>query len=87
MEFIHMREYLNSGDVVVVSCSRKSNVMLTNDINFNKYKYDKPYNYYGGAFTKYPAKIPVPRTGHWNITIDVGGEDGTIEYSVKIFKG
>lgn len=88
MSFIHSREFFHQGDVVVVDCSHQSNIMLTDDHHFQKYRRGGGgFEYYGGHYKTFPARIPVPRTGHWNVTIDLGGGTANIRYSINVVKG
>lgn len=85
MDFIHAREYLNSGDVVVVNSDTQCNVMLTDDLNFSTYKRGGRFTYYGGFFERFPVRIAAPHAGNWNITIDVGeGYRANIRYNIGI---
>jgi len=86
MNFIHSREHLSRGDVVVVDCSHQSNVLLTDDANFRGYKAGRGYEYHGGHFKQFPAEIVVPSTGYWNVTIDLGGGQANIKYSINVLK-
>jgi len=86
MTFLHSREHLNAGDIVEVDCSHQCNVLLTDDHNFRGYKAGGRFNYYGGHFKKLPARIAAPRTGYWNITIDLGGGSATIRHSIRIIR-
>jgi len=86
MSFIHSREYLEAGDVVVVECSHQCNVMLTTDSNFSNYKHSGHFQYHGGNFKRFPARIEAPRTGYWNITIDLGSGRANIKYSINIIR-
>ncbi|MCX0424838.1 MULTISPECIES: DUF1883 domain-containing protein [Aeromonas] len=88
MSFIHSREFFHQGDVVVVDCSHQSNIMLTDDHHFQKYRRGGGgFEYYGGHYKTFPVRIPVPRTGHWNVTIDLGGGSANIRYSINVVKG
>jgi len=71
MKFVHQREHLNEGDMVVIDCSQTCNIRLMNDANFRSFKNGGRQTYHGGAFDRFPAKIKVPSTGFWNITLDV----------------
>ncbi|HDR8943588.1 TPA: DUF1883 domain-containing protein [Burkholderia vietnamiensis] len=82
MDFIHSREHLNEGDVVVVNCDYQCNVMLTTDSNFQRYRSGQRFEYFGGNYTRLPARIAVPSTGYWNVTIDLGGGSANIRYSI-----
>ena len=86
MEFLHSREHLSQGDVVVVNCSHQCNVQLLSDANFARYKDGVGYSYNGGFFEMLPAEIVVPSTGHWNITIDIAGRRAMIEHSITIIR-
>lgn len=70
MKFVHQREELQEGDLVVIHCSKMCNIRLMNDANFRSFKNGGRHNYHGGAFDRFPAKIRVPADGAWNITID-----------------
>ncbi|MDD2052018.1 DUF1883 domain-containing protein [Pseudomonas putida] len=70
MKFIHQREHLNEDDIVVIDCSQVCNIRLMNDANFRSFKNGGRHTYHGGAFDQFPAKITIPSTGFWNITID-----------------
>ena len=70
MKFIHQREQLEEGDLVVIQCSQPCNIRLMNDANFRAFRNRGRHSYHGGAFIKFPAKIRVPSSGFWNITLD-----------------
>lgn len=70
MKFIHQREHLNEGDIVVIESSNPCNIRLMSDANFRSFKNGGRHTYHGGAFDRFPAKIFVPSTGFWNITLD-----------------
>ncbi|QEY58782.1 DUF1883 domain-containing protein [Pseudomonas sp. C27(2019)] len=70
MKFVHQREYLKEGDTVVIECSQTCNIRLMSDANFRSFKNGGRHTYHGGAFADFPARIKVPSTGYWNITLD-----------------
>lgn len=86
MQYIHSRDYFNQGDVVVLSCDTQCNFMLTDDVNFNSYKRRQSFKYLGGFFKEFPAKIQVPNSGYWNVTIDLGGGGANIRYGLNVIK-
>lgn len=86
MHFIHSKEYLNAGDVVVLDCDTQCNFMLTDDSNFSSYKRGGQFRYYGGHFKLFPARIAVPHAGNWNVTIDLGGGRANIRYNLQVIK-
>ena len=73
MKFVHQREHLNEDDIVVIECSQQCNIRLMSDANFRSYKNGGRHVYHGGAFDQFPARISVPSTGFWNITLDTAG--------------
>lgn len=83
-EHIHSRVYLEDGDVVSVDCDTQANVMLTTDTNYSCYTRGDSYNYYGGFFTHFPARIAPPHSGYWNVAIDLGGGSANIRYSINV---
>ncbi len=61
---------MKEGDTVVIQCSQTCNIRLMNDANFRSFKNGGRHTYHGGAFEDFPARIKVPSTGYWNITLD-----------------
>ena len=93
MKFIHQREHLEEGDTVVIHCSQPCNIRLMNNANFRSFKNGARHNYIGGAFERFPARIPVPSTGFWNITLDTVTRRAIsvtrkpkLEYSIRIVR-
>jgi len=93
MKFIHQREQLNEGDLVVIESSQPCNIRLMNDANFRSFKNGGRHGYHGGAFDRFPAKIRVPSSGFWNITFDTVTRRAisvtrkpTLQYKIKIVR-
>jgi len=59
---------------------------MTDDQNFSLYKKGKIFQYYGGHFTDFPARITAPVSGEWNITIDTPDGKTDFEYSIRMIK-
>lgn len=85
-DFIHGREYLDIGDAVEVNCDTQCNIMLLTDAEFSNYKNGQSFNYHGGHFKFFPAHIPAPGSGYWNVIIDLGGGSANIRYSIRVIK-
>jgi len=85
-QFIHGREYLGEGDMIEVDCDTQCNIMLLTDSEFSHYKKNGAFNYYGGHFKFFPARLAAPNTGYWNVVIDLGGGSANIRYSIKVVK-
>lgn len=91
MKFVHQREHLNEDDIVVIECSQRCNIRLMNDANFRAFKNGARHNYIGGHFDRFPARINVPSSGFWNITLDTVTRrpisvtrKPKLEYSIRI---
>lgn len=82
MRFVHAREYLNAGDVVVVQCSHQCNVRVMEDADFQRFKNNGSHNYHGGHFKMLPARVQVPHSGYWNTTIDLAGSPSAFRYGI-----
>ena len=61
--------------------SAAANVRLLDSSNYSNYKNGRRHRYYGGYVKKSPYRIIVPNSGHWYITIDLGGYSGTVKHS------
>ena len=86
MSFVHAREYLNAGDIIVVQCSHQCNVRVMSDTDFQSFKSGGSYHYHGGHFKMLPARIAAPNSGYWNTTIDLGGSTSAFKYSISYLK-
>lgn len=93
MKFIHQREHLNEGDIVVIECSSPCNIRLMTDASFRSFKNAGRHVYHGGAFEKFPARIVAPSSGFWNITLDTVTRRAisvtrkpNLKYTIKILR-
>lgn len=80
---IHSREYLSSGDIVVVDCTHQSNVLVMDDTNYSAWKRGNGYRYHGGFFTHFPARIPVPHAANWNVVLEA---PRGARYGMRVFR-
>ncbi|MBK9994652.1 MAG: DUF1883 domain-containing protein [Saprospiraceae bacterium] len=79
---------LNGGEIVEVTLKGNSaNVKLMDSSNFSSYKSGRQHSYYGGHVTSSPFRIPVPRSGRWYVTVDLGGYSGRVSSSVRVLPG
>ena len=86
MQFLHHREYMHAGDVVVVDCDHQCNVCLTDDLNFSAFRSGGRHTYYGGFYKRLPARMTVPHDGYWNVTLDLGGGSAHIRHSIRVLQ-
>ena len=84
MGFIHAREFLSDGRSVRVDCDTQCNVMPTDDSNFSSYRGHRPFRYTGDHYTRFPVILAPPHSGYWNVTIDLGGGNANIRYSITV---
>ncbi|MBA7509581.1 hypothetical protein ES705_01539 [subsurface metagenome] len=80
--------YLNGGEIVeVILSGNVANVRLMDSSNYSNFKNGRRHTFYGGHAKRSPVRIPVPRSGHWYVTIDLGGYTGTVRSSVNVLPG
>jgi hypothetical protein len=76
------------GEIAVVNLSgNAANVRLMDSSNFQNYKAGRRHSYYGGHATTSPVRLQIPHSGHWYITIDLGGYSGSVRSSVQVLPG
>ena len=78
---------LQKGQIVEVTLSRAANVRLMDPTNYNNYRNGRRHSYYGGYVTRSPYQIVVPHSGHWYLTIDLGGYSGSVRHSARVLSG
>lgn len=77
--------YLERGQIVEVKLSGSAaNVRLMNGTNLSSYKNGRRHTYYGGLMKSSPARIGVPHSGHWYVTVDLAGLRGSTRSSVRV---
>jgi len=88
MDFIHYDlKNLSRGEIVEVTLDHVANVLLLDASNFNSYRNGRRHSYYGGQVKRSPHQMPVPRSGHWHVVIDLGGYSGKVRSDVKVLPG
>jgi len=76
--------HVNRGDLVVVELGYAANVRLLDNTNYQQYRSGRQHNCYGGFYKHSPAKIAVPRSGHWHVAVDLGGNPGNVKSAVSV---
>jgi hypothetical protein len=80
--------YLNGGDLVEVTLQGSAaNVRLMTWSEYNNYKNGRRHNFYGGLQQRSPARIGVPHSGTWYVTVDMQGLRGSTRSSVRVSPG
>lgn len=77
----------SKGEIVEVQLSAAANVRLMDSSNYSNYKNGKQHRYYGGYVKRSPYRMSIPSSGHWYLTIDLGGYAGTVKHSMRILPG
>lgn len=78
----------SGGEIIEVSLSgNAANVRLMDNQNFNNYKNGRSHRYFGGLVKRSPVRLTIPRSGHWHVTVDLGGLGGSVRSSIRILPG
>ena len=73
------------GNVVEVTLSGSAaNVRLLDRSNLQNYKSGRKHKYYGGLIRKSPARLVIPHTGTWFVTVDLQGLRGQVKSSIRV---
>ncbi len=77
--------FQSRGNVVEVTLSGSAaNVRLLDPSSFQSYRSGRQHRYYGGLIRRSPARLVIPHNGHWHITVDMQGLQGTTRSSVRV---
>lgn len=89
MNFTHYDlGYMRGGEVVEVTLSgNAANVRLMDSSNFQNYRSSRSHRYYGGHATRSPVRLQVPGSGHWHVTVDMGGYQGSVRSAIRVLPG
>ncbi|MHC1593974.1 MAG: DUF1883 domain-containing protein [Methanotrichaceae archaeon] len=87
MDYAHYELDLGRNDVVKVEVDRQANVVLLDEVNYQRYRRRQRFEYCGGLQKQSPMHLRAPRQGHWHLVVDLAGSRGTIRTSVKVIRG
>jgi hypothetical protein len=88
MNFLHYEVNLGQGDFVKVTLrGNAANVLLLDDSNYRSFQAGTQYRYFGGYYTRSPAIIRPPNTGHWHVIVNLGGGAGSVNALVQVLHG
>lgn len=77
--------WLERGQIVEVTLAGSAaNVRLMDSSNLSAYRNCRQHRYYGGLMKRSPARIGVPHSGHWYVTVDMQGLRGSTRSSVRV---
>jgi hypothetical protein len=80
---VRERRFLNRGDVVVVQWDHPCSVRLIDDDNLPKLRSGERYAYLGGFYKILPARIVIPKSGYWSLSVGFGEEASQENYRVN----
>ena len=85
MEFIYNDlGYRKQGEIVEVTLTSGANVRLMDSSNFSSYKNGRDHHYRGGLAKKSPIHLVIPNSGHWYVTVDMQGLQGSTRASFRL---
>jgi hypothetical protein len=61
-----------------------ANVRLMDASNYRAFKTGRRHRYIGGLVKKSPARLQIPSSGHWYLTVDLIGLRGRVTSSVQV---
>ena len=79
--------HVAGGSIVEITLGNRANVWLMDGPAFSRYRRGEQVRAFGGSAVRSPVRLEVPTTGHWYVTIDLGGAGGTIRSSVRVLAG
>lgn len=86
MQFTHydLKQQKRGTIVRVTLQGSAANVRLMDSSNLSAYRNGRRHTCYGGLATRSPADLQIPRDGHWHITVDMAGLQGTTRSSIEV---
>ena len=89
MKFVkHDLGHRSGGEFVeVLLKGNDANVRLMDSSNFQYFRSGRRHQYIGGHAKRSPIRLQIPRSGHWYVTVDLGGYKGKVRSSVRMLPG
>jgi hypothetical protein len=84
MNFLKYEFDLGLNDAVEVRLDKQANVRLLDGQNFQRFRSGQKHEFYGGRALTSPYVVRAPRSGRWYLVIDLGGNAGTVNASVRV---
>ncbi len=77
-----------AGEILEITLQgTEANVELLDSSGLSSFKGGRRHTYYGGHYKRSPARIPIPRNGHWYAVVHLGGFGGSVRSSVRVLPG
>jgi len=78
----------SSGEIVEITLSGSAaNVRLMDSSNYQSFKNGRQHQYFGGLAKRSPIRLQIPHSGHWYVTVDLQGLQGSVRSSMRILPG
>lgn len=78
----------SGGETVVVRLSGNAvNVRLMDSSNYQSFRSGRSHRFVGGLAKSSPIRLGIPHSGHWHVTIDFQGLQGSVGASVEVEPG
>jgi hypothetical protein len=78
----------SSGEIVEITLSGSAaNVRLMDSSNYQSFKNGRQHRYLGGLAKRSPVRLQIPHSGHWYVTVDLQGLQGSVRSSMRILPG
>ena len=72
MRFLHGKVKAFKGQTIEVSFSRPTRVLVMSQKNFEKYRNNLTFTYYGGQKEESPYNFSAPVSGEWYVVVEKG---------------
>lgn len=76
-----------AGEIVEITLTSGANVRLMSSSDFSNYKNGRQHRYIGGLAKQSPIRLQIPSSGHWYVTVDMQGLQGSTKASFKMLPG
>ena len=78
----------SGGEIVeVILKGNAANVRLMDSSNFQYFRSGRRHQFIGGHAKRSPLRLQIPRSGHWFVTVDLGGYKGEVSSSLRMLPG
>jgi len=87
MRFLYGKVKAKKGSIIRVSFSSPTRVLVLTQREFNKYRNNLSYTYYGGFQEESPYEFTAPKQNYWFVVVEKGGtyyEPGDVTASIEM---
>lgn len=81
---VHDLKHQKKGAAAIITLDKQANVRLMTTSNYQAFKAGRRAQMVGGLAKKSPARLTIPRDGHWVVVVDLGGLRGQIRAGVSV---